>query len=1080
MHFLKMIGLRAKESELLMDKKFFSKISQAVGLSLILFFVSACAKKRPIDHVLPEVQRLEKSFFMEGQFYYAVTVVGTSADNPTTFLGDTNYGNSLATFEFTEDYLTAYAPDPRFKEKASLKKPILSFPVKSHVDIQRHKNDDDEETHIEEVTKVERPFRDRQYAEIHFSKADLVAPDLLFLSLYKQFNCIQEISSDLIDLSQNQESLHIIVRKGFEVVRSSRAECFGQASDIDSFSVDIKMSFLRKKENPKFKPTEMTDRHENHIGFFTTTVKEYGKFNEEKEKKYATHWDSNKEVVFTLSQNFPKKYKPIAQQVIDHWNTVFKDQKVLGKPLLRLKDNQGEELGDIRHNMIVWIEDPQENSLVGVGPSRHDPFTAEMINANVYIFSGNMRKGILSLLEKREEYLDRMETADERIIVENRSTQKVAQTESFDIKKDAKNSPYRIDKLLNDMRDEKTLSGALFVYRDLSGRCFYPSHADRPDVSWYLGNLSEEELFQKYLLDVLVHEIGHTLGLRHNFKGSLDKKHYISEQIKLSSAMDYPAWEDNTEGQPGPYDREALSFAYSGNLNFDEKYLFCTDDDVLSDPLCNRFDRGSSAKEIAEHLSQRYQETYERRNLRGKRLHFKKNREEIHDYIRSLLITYFLPMREFMDYFIYILDSSSKTQGITIKGELLQTEERNKLAIDLAEATEIGFNFFTNILSDERLPYKDVLYLQKGNDELLVRGTEIDKILSTLSLTVRDYNLKPWSHLSKATYFDIPAFPIGSGKTSPDYQQKMLIFYANLIKNPKTPMPIALLSAALMIDEIPYPKDAKIRFSHGLPSETILDLFRINKIELNDENRNKAIDAARTIVKREQMKESGVNIAEHLNPKRSEEIEYFIEPIEQMIYTTKRHPILFFYDETPAAHFVRNYHEVQEKLAALLAEYDQEFANPKLKELQLALDEKKTKYEKLYNIWGRTAFTKEQLSTEPDGILNNDLSDLNPKIKDKLNEFITPDEWKKIESADKNKRRDAFTNTITTRLQNLVDDGKTIEIEAEELKMKIFTESFGQEKQQQYYEMEKKLNLLKLRIDALYYFMQERTFSLGE
>ncbi|MBF0298986.1 MAG: zinc-dependent metalloprotease [Oligoflexia bacterium] len=80
----------------------------------------------------------------------------------------------------------------------------------------------------------------------------------------------------------------------------------------------------------------------------------------------------------------------------------------------------------------------------------------------------------------------------------------------------------------------------------------------------------------------LVHEIGHNLGLRHNFKGSYDKENFYSieevttkdEAKKLnivsaptfSSVMDYGESELNTLGVMGKYDIAALRFGYAREL----------------------------------------------------------------------------------------------------------------------------------------------------------------------------------------------------------------------------------------------------------------------------------------------------------------------------------------------------------------------------------------------------------------------------------------------------------------------------------------------------------------------------------
>jgi hypothetical protein len=93
--------------------------------------------------------------------------------------------------------------------------------------------------------------------------------------------------------------------------------------------------------------------------------------------------------------------------------------------------------------------------------------------------------------------------------------------------------------------------------------------------------------FHAYIAHVVLHEVGHTLGLRHNFKGSLTPP--------STSVMDYLNDADSTQmAHPGAYDAEAIKFLYGLATAEPADQDFCTDGDVRVDPACATFDHGAN------------------------------------------------------------------------------------------------------------------------------------------------------------------------------------------------------------------------------------------------------------------------------------------------------------------------------------------------------------------------------------------------------------------------------------------------------------------------------------------------------
>jgi uncharacterized protein DUF4953 len=97
--------------------------------------------------------------------------------------------------------------------------------------------------------------------------------------------------------------------------------------------------------------------------------------------------------------------------------------------------------------------------------------------------------------------------------------------------------------------------------------------------------LTGKQKLEAYIQHVVTHEVGHTLGLRHNFKGSLmPPTSSIMEYSVLEAAIAAPT--------PGPYDRAAIAYLYGKSTALPTQ-PFATDEDTLSDPDAVRFDAPS-------------------------------------------------------------------------------------------------------------------------------------------------------------------------------------------------------------------------------------------------------------------------------------------------------------------------------------------------------------------------------------------------------------------------------------------------------------------------------------------------------
>jgi hypothetical protein len=323
------------------------------------------------------------------------------------------------------------------------------------------------------------------------------------------------------------------------VVRSG-----GHAADDRSVSIKLQHSIIEMPQN-NFKPRFDDPR----VGYFitqkndmtSTSATPYHDFihrwHLEKKDKNAELSEPVEPIVWWIENTTPHEFRDIIAEAVLKWNEAF--EKAGFKNAIQVKvqpDDADWDAGDIRYNVLRWTSSPQP-PFGGYGPSFVNPRTGQILGADVML-----------------EYVYLTNRLRQQSVFETYGLMHLEEQ--------------------NHTSEHSCNAGHYLHHNAMLGM-------------WYLNqnNASEAEKSEyiKHALYYLVmHEVGHTLGLNHNMKASQlhmpDKINDTTLTRKvglIASVMDYPAVNlaadkakqgDYFTIKVGPYDIWAIEYGYSPAL----------------------------------------------------------------------------------------------------------------------------------------------------------------------------------------------------------------------------------------------------------------------------------------------------------------------------------------------------------------------------------------------------------------------------------------------------------------------------------------------------------------------------------
>lgn len=263
-----------------------------------------------------------------------------------------------------------------------------------------------------------------------------------------------------------------------------------------------------------------------------------------------------KPIVFWIDKAWPKEYRAAASEGILLWNKAF--ERVGFKDAIVVKqmpDDADWDHADLRYNVLRWVTTPPSAySAMAVALMRENPLTGEILGANINCNSNWMR-------------FARAQVKDTVNPALNPKAQETAQGNL--VGNPTGNHPAACDYGEGLMEQAWTGWQALEMLQaaQLGGS----ATAGRVKVD-------ETEFANNQLRILIAHEMGHCLGLRHNFIAStlydanqLAEEKNIADTGLTASVMDYTGFNvyglkkqgvDLFSTKIGPYDMWAIEYGY--------------------------------------------------------------------------------------------------------------------------------------------------------------------------------------------------------------------------------------------------------------------------------------------------------------------------------------------------------------------------------------------------------------------------------------------------------------------------------------------------------------------------------------
>lgn len=425
-------------------------------------------------------------------------------------------------------------------------------------------------------------------------------------------------------------------------------------------------SFSLMPDSTGYQPRQADDR----IGYFTTHFTDFGQFEVDKTRmRYINRWFLEKAdpslklsppktpIIFYLEHSTPIRYRRWVKDGIQMWNKAFEKVGLVNAIEVRFQDaatgeNMEKNPEDVRYNFVRWLSN---GAGTAIGPSRVHPLSGQILDADIILTDGWIRHWWSNYNEvipqiamegstpESLQWLYQNPQWDPRVrLAPPEKRQQLIDTRGREPMPEL--GGHALAQAGKQMLGSGEFTGLVGRYSQQNGFCSVSdakvqglanmamlmetiaTDAANPDGGEQMVDGIPENFIGPLLMNLTAHEVGHTLGLRHNFKGSsiYSFGQINSDEIKgkkpfTGSVMDYipiniVAGKKFPQGDygmiaVGPYDEWAIEYGYTFEKELkpvlarvaEPTLQYATDEDTWGpDPLARRYDFSKNPLDYAE------------------------------------------------------------------------------------------------------------------------------------------------------------------------------------------------------------------------------------------------------------------------------------------------------------------------------------------------------------------------------------------------------------------------------------------------------------------------------------------------